>query len=495
MTSEWVQKQLAVLGELNASCSQHLSKLLRANHGIRMWLDDDSSQTALRGTAIFAAYDPWDACLRVVPNSFKYFHAADKLRIINLQEGLRLSRALIRCCLVLRPQYRGRFSSFFDHPEVAPFFSCSDDDQLLNMENRKGAACPDVFYQAAPYPVRPDHHLVARTLRRISVGEAFPTTAFTATIDAIEFACWGPWIGFKPKDLCDVIASLQPKPNIRRPENLNVEGLKMMIPFFSQGFQGIVVGFFIGINDHTAELVRTELLQFGQTLADTWSLLRTGNFWENIKDYRGDIKQLAFAIINLVSPVEYIIVTVKDQEVGYKFVKEDEYWAGFRQLNTDEISVLKEQSSDIILEDILFEKSRIVIKLLSNYTVFDRFFTSKRIEMLLRHPLDLIPRESRNPLTLESVSQKIKILQGRIAEKPSIAGCRQLFVAEKISKTFKTGTTSISNSELKRHLEGMKFKVINGYQISSHTAEIQKLFNNVITVEKSANGVNLRWNT
>ena len=81
----WVHRQLEDLGQLNSACSPRLHTLLRQSHGLGLWAEEDQEH-GLRGTAIFAAYDPWDTCLRVVPNSFKYFRAAEKQGLVNFRD-------------------------------------------------------------------------------------------------------------------------------------------------------------------------------------------------------------------------------------------------------------------------------------------------------------------------------------------------------------------------------------------------------------------------
>ena len=462
------------------------------SHGLRLWADENS-ENGLRGTAVFAAYDPWDTCLRVVPNSFKYFRAAEKQGIVNFRDSLIISRALLDCCVHLRSQYRGHFAYFFDLPEVKAFFDCFHDQQaLLDTENTRGA-CSDTFYETVPWPVKPRHHLISRTLDQIIFKPDDTNEPFTAVTTAIDFASWGPWIGLNVNDLCKVFARLKSPGGAASHPSVSVAGRRMIIPFFSQGFQGIVVGFFTGIDDKQSELVRTELLQFGQTLADRWSLQRFRSYGDTVQR-RQDADHIAQAVLQLVSPVSYVIVEAGGRLDGYKLKEEESYWAGYRKLASNEISVLKSRNCEIQMTDTVVPGSNIRVKVLSDYNVLDQEFTRERIKMLLNNPF-----VKQAPVELESFSMgklqhKKTLLEMRTENGPvSLAVRRQIFVVEKIIANYHVGSVVITNNDLFRYLKDKSDNVPSGYQISSHSDEISRFLGSSATVERSRNGVHIRW--
>ncbi len=497
MQSEWVRKQLSALGEINSSCTPHLHKLLRERNQISLWADEETKEKRRRGAAIFAAFDPWETCLRVSPRSFKYFRAAEKQGTISVRNALDISRTLLKSVSHLKSEYRGHFSYFFEQTEVVRFLNCKEDNEhLLDLENTFGA-CADVLYEAVPWPVHPDRHLVAGTSTSISFDREPSATPIDALTDAIELASWGPWIGLPHAALRDLI-DIHAQPNVSAHGELAQAGQKIMIPFFSQGLQGVVVGLFIDIDDSTAQSIRTELLQFGQTMSDKWSILRNVYFWETVRDYRGDIIQLARALLHMISPVDYVIVEVEGRMEGYKLRKEDGYWAGYRRLKPDEVSSLKQdqQEAKITLENVILPKSLITIKTLPDNANLDAFFAKMRLEMLLRNPLGLIQLSKRQDVTVDTVNDMIRDMKAKLdAGHQSLSTYRQLYVLEKIAKHFRDGNVSVTNNDLKEYLgkffgDGMK----SGYQISSHGGEIEKLFETGITVEKSRIGLNISWN-
>jgi hypothetical protein len=490
----WIKRQLDELGELNSVCSPRLHKLFRQSHSLRLW-PDDASANGPRGTAVFAAFDPWDTCLRVVPHSFNYFRAAERQGLVNIRDSLAISRTLIDCCRHLQQRYHGHYSYFFDQPEIRPFMTGQlDDDSLLDAESVSGSgACADIFYASVPWPLRPRHHLVSRTQFQIAFKASRAGEPFTAVNDAIDYASWGPWIGASVAEICKIISHLKagvpPPPS----QAYVLPGRRMIIPFFSQGFQGLAVGFFTGIEDSHAELVRTELLQFGQTLADRWSLLRWKHFWESLRQ-QSEPKRLARSILQLVSPVAYLIVESGGTAEGYKLKDEETYWAGYRTLSPDEARMLAARPAEIKLNGTLFPGSSVTIKLLPEYPMLDQEFTKARIMMLLKSPLELSITIQKASLPLEELRETKAALDTRSSEGGrSLSVRRQLYVLNKVIKTYEAGSVVVTNNELLKYLRTKSETIPSGYQISSHADEIKKLLGPAATVERSRNSIHIRW--
>ncbi|MGA7323823.1 MAG: hypothetical protein WBX25_04940 [Rhodomicrobium sp.] len=496
--SRWVQEQMNTLGGLNDLLSPRLHKLLRENHNIRL-LADSAKPDNHRGTAIFAALDPWNTCLRVVPGSFKYFRAAQQQGIISGRESLDLSLALIGCCRNLKPQCTGRLSYFFEQSEVAALLACDDEELLLHRELISGT-CADTLYQAAPWPVRPTHHLVARTLPSITFARDASADSFSALTDAIEFANWGPWIGFSPQDVINILFQLQSVHGDggvpERPSGLSVAGRRMMLPFFSSGFQGIVVGFFIGIDNVATELIRTELMQYGQTLADKWSMLRRRHFKEALHRREGP-EQVAQSLVQLVSPVDYVVLRSSGGIYGYRLQTENGYWAGYKKLDGATAAQLIEAEADIRFDESQVPGFEVAIKTLPGHSMFDPIFTRARLQMIFDHPLavQLSPREGAD-LSVEALWDLKQNLEEKLKSGAiSHATLRQLFVVKKVIKNFSERYVSVSNNELKGFFETRlrTDRNMNGYQISSHLGDVRKIFPAVVSMTKTRNGVTLRW--
>jgi hypothetical protein len=497
--TQWVQAELKALGELNRRCSPRLHKLLRDNHNIRLWADREGPP-GQRGTAIYAAYDPWNTCLRVVPGSFRYFDAAQKQAIINERESLRLSLALVECCHNLRERYQGHFSYFYESPEVSSFLNCRSDGDTLRDRELADGACADVLYGLVPWPVQPEHHLVARTQRSITFARLTAGEPFSATADAIEFANWGPWIGFSPKALAEILTELQATGTgngaAEGRSDLSVAGRRHMLPFFSNGFQGIVVGFFLGIDDITAELIRTEIMQYGQTLADKWSMLRRRHFAEALRESH-DVERVAQALVQMVSPVDYVIVRSASQACGFRLRREHSYWAGYEKLDQEAISNLAQEKEDLRFHCGRDPDLEITIKTLSGLSMLDPLLTRVRLEMVLQHyATPQSAASAHNVPSLEMLGQMLEMLRERAASgHPSQATLRQLFVVDKMMRNFASGQMSVSNSEMKHFFETEigEQRSMNGYQISSHMGDLERMFEGTVGIKKTRNSIKLKW--
>jgi hypothetical protein len=70
---------------------------------------------------------------------------------------------------------------------------------------------------------------------------------------------------------------------------------------------------------------------------------------------------------------------------------------------------------------------------------------------------------------------------------------RQIYVLDKIIRNYSAGAVAVTNSELLHYLKTKTDKVRSGYQISSHAEDIRKLLGQDATVERSRNGVHIRW--
>lgn len=110
---------LVQLEDLNVKCRIHLTKLLSSRHGIGIASTDAGNPEAIsRGSAFFAAYDPWDTCWRVPPGSMGYFDIAERTGLVGAADAFLLSRTLLHHGAELSTVYDGWFSSFFREPSI-----------------------------------------------------------------------------------------------------------------------------------------------------------------------------------------------------------------------------------------------------------------------------------------------------------------------------------------------------------------------------------------
>ena len=150
--------------------------------------------------------------------------------------------------------------------------------------------------------------------------------------------------------------------------------------------------------------------------------------------------------------------------------------------------------AEIKLNGTLTTGSSVTIKLLQDYPMLDQEFTKARIDMLLHSPLELFTPVRESSLTLETLKEMRSSLDTRSNGGPRpLSQRRQMYVLDKIIKNYTTGAIAVTNSELLRYLKTKTDNVPNGYQISSHAEDITKLLGPGATVERSRNGVQIRW--
>ena len=494
MRFEKIRSQLAGLYNFNAACSTHFHSLLRDKHKVGLWSHQQGVHSSRRGTAIFAAFDPINTCLRVVPGSIKYFSAAEKERALTKEQGLFISRSLLAWMRIFESRHANHFPESFDTQEIRAFLDCTTDEQIKDVEGTYGA-CADVFYQAVFWPVRAENHLISRTVEGITFSLDAPTSPARSLADAVEAAAWGPWIGFEPKSLCRFIEGFQGKEPVWKANILHTAGHRIVIPFFSNGFQGMVAGLFLGLHVDEIDNIRSDLLQFGQTLADKWALTRNAYLWQTVRDYNGDVDLLAEALIHAVSPIASLIVEIDGQTRGYRLNGLESDWSGFVKLGRAEMEDICRFGADITLVDKPLSGCRILINNLKNHEMIDQYFARLRVEMLLEQPTSIVTVRSRNMISEEFLTGKIQSLVDRIATgKRSVPVLRQLYVANKILQNIGDGQIMISNLEILKHLEQINPGEKNsGYQISSYQSEITKIFDGHVRVNKSRNGIILSW--
>jgi hypothetical protein len=136
------------------------------------------------------------------------------------------------------------------------------------------------------------------------------------------------------------VTSHNPELLSRLRENANL-GLKVSIPFFSFGLQGIVFAVFRDVSEKEEGIVLSALMQFGQTLADECASLRTKRFNKNF-DIGKSEAALAKELIYLLSPVGNIVVKKNGNSFGYKLAVESNYWARYEEINPIEYNEISE---------------------------------------------------------------------------------------------------------------------------------------------------------
>jgi hypothetical protein len=497
-----VYAPLTDLEEINTKCRIHLTKLLATRHGIKTGFSpSDSEEGGARGNAFFAAFDPWDTCLRIPFGSFRYFDTAERSGLISPADAALLSKTLLSHCAELAAIYDGCFRSFFDEPRIKTILDQRDDLEHLSSSGLAvSGAWVDRFVESCPIPLIPEKHLESHSFQNIAPSdevEYYAKTPWLALVEVLDLISIGPWLGLQAPEIVamlDVLRQLAVRKR-REPGDIGrrILGERIAIPFFSNGLQGVVIGFFHGVDHAQKELMRTTLMQFGQTLADAYASLRMQRLGESIGGTL-HLDGLAREIIQVISPVRKLILSRERGRVGYALAKEHNYWAGYRRL-----AAARDFERDISAMGFTIDGphgAAIYIEPLTDVPNFHHQFTHIRLEMCLRRCFVGAPGSKRvEALSNGHLNELHSALSEIVGEGASIAKLRQFYIISRVQAQWGAGRVLVTNYEMKQFLERELGKEVkNGYQVTSFAAEVEKIFDGKVEIKKTRNSLSLSWN-
>jgi hypothetical protein len=494
-----VYKPLIALESLNDQCRSILTKLLLNRYKVRITtVAGNSAEEGIRGSAWFAAFDPWHTCWRQPPGSFSLFDVAIRNGIINSDEVLRLSNALLRQGSNIAKIYNGKFSFFFREPRVQFLLKHAEDPQHFSDTGLAiGSSFVDYLFERCPWPLMPDD-LEAKIFKEIPARgnlQLYAENPWLTWAESLDVVSVGPWLGLQAWEilnLYDALGQLAENKTSKIAISERIIGERVAIPFFSNGLQGIVLGFFFGIPADKKDSIHTTLLQFGQTLADAYSEMRVSRFISLLSAVTS-LEDLAREAVDAFSPVAKIIVELQQRQAGYKLCYEHNYWAGYKQLTREEV----ESNSSLHRFTIKCAHGiAIHIEPITDVRSFDPDLFRIRLESGFRRilgPTDSFIRKE--GLSIHEVQQRVRELETYMGDdKPSYAKMRQYYVAQQIERDLPLGETRVTNMKLKSFLqERTGAAVRNGYQISSYIGDVERVFPGKLKAEKTRYGVSISW--
>ena len=239
------------------------------------------------------------------------------------------------------------------------------------------------------------------------------------------------------------------------------------------------------------EPILTTLMQFGETLSDVYADLRWKHFSEAIE---GELDEDALAreVINVVSPVDKLIINIDGRRAGYKIAYEHNYWAGYESLRLNELSAPRSKERFSIAGP---NGAEIDIEPLTDIPHINPAFTRIRLENYLNQAFGSIATISTGEALPFKDIQQILAEFRAYADDPnaSLAKLRQYYVVDKVEKHWDASKVTVTNSELKRYLEARGRDAKNGYQVTSFTSEFEKIFAGKVMVTKTRNALSLSW--
>lgn len=488
------------LEEINSKSRIQLTKTLSIRHGVRVVAGrGEETEDGCRGLAFFLAFDPWETCLRCPPGSVRFFDAAERTGLLSAQEASLLSRALLSHGSEIAKCYDGAFRGFFSAPRVKAILNNIDNlDHLSESGLAIGGSWADRLFENCPFPLYPANHLEFRSFRRITIEEEiefYASSPWLAWIEALDLICHGCWAGFKPSSVLHMVKVLGQRIAGVPPELIDIEdavlGQKVILPMFSHGLQGVVLGIFTDVPKAQMEPILTSLLQFGASVSDVYADLRWREFVEAL-EHELDEDGLAREMINMISPIARIIVARGGRRAGYRIANEGNYWAGYARLASRELVAPRSEHGFVVAGP---NGAEIYIEPLTDVPNLNPEFMRIRIENFLNQTLGSVPAaQTANPLAFAEIRRlRLEFEDYAQDERVSIAKLRQLYVIQKIEKFWHKASVKISNSEMKGFLESRGRDAKNGYQVTSFTAELERIFAGKVVAAKTRNSLSLTW--
>ncbi len=406
---------LGELASINSQTSAHLREILE-RLGVQSNYGNGAAELSARGTAYFTAFHPEYTCLRFPPLTVRFFQDAVKFNVFTNSEAQEISFQMAACCRRIAQEYKGIFSTTLGSGIFKDFLTGgATRNDFLHKESVHGW-CVDAFAAEFPWPVMPDIHLSTTGYRQATLSKRGilgrgrgPLLRF---MHAVDIAAFGACTGLSVKDAGLALSWLQEPPSLAEPEDLVLmpqgDAERLIMPFFSFGFQGVVFGLFNGLQAAQKEHVLKALVLFGQSLADNYACLRRNDCLRKMQQNR-DAGSIASAFLGVVSPVEHLVVEKDGRFHAYSLDREDNYWAGYREHRGQAAAELSreleyEGKSSKLDQNYMGDRFRLIVKPVQDRESLDPVFTwiSLQAKNLGNSAYHRTSRQQRSPLACDA---------------------------------------------------------------------------------------------
>ncbi len=491
-----MRSALGELASVNSQTSAHIRNILE-ELGVQSTYGNGTGKSSARGTAYYTAFYPEHTCLRFPPLTVRFFQDAVKFNVLSTIDAQEISYQMAQCCRSLSQDYKGAFSATLSSGVFKEFLTAgSNRSDFLHRESVHGW-CVDAFAAEFPWPVMPHIHLRATWYRPVAVSKRAilgrPQGSYLRFTSAIDIAVFSAVTGLSVKDAGQALSWLQEQPSRQDLEDTvlapNNSAERLVIPFFSYGFQGAVFGLFTGLQSSQKGPISKALVEFGQSLSDNYACLRRNDCLRKIQQKR-DAASFANALLGVVSPVEHLVVEKDGRHHAYSLKREDGYWAGYQEHRGNAAADLgKELKHDgkcsVIEHSFMGDRFRLIVKPVQDRDSLDPIFTWISLQARLSEILHVpVQAGDSRPLTLNALLSLKEALESKFAPSGQEAGNRsrgdlgrlkRLCIVKSILENFERGEIEITNHTLKVRLErklGPRAPMkLNGYQIAGRALE------------------------
>ena len=205
-------------------------------------------------------YLPAETSFQLLPGFTRYFQVAQRHSLLSSHDADFLVRKLVSLGAYARSRYKGHLSSTLHSGLIGEFLDTASDPNALRHLEDTVSWFPDILHEQLHLPCVVDYYLttpdfmnIGLNLEAISRSVPNPMLAIVAGMDVVRV---GPWLGLTASDICaalDLFAEASSKPRNSDPSmssGAKIYAEKIVIPVFSTGLQGTLIGFFCNLDQN-----------------------------------------------------------------------------------------------------------------------------------------------------------------------------------------------------------------------------------------------------
>ncbi len=472
--------------------------------------------TMPRGCASFLRYIPEETTFELQAGFPKYFQSARRRDLISREDAELLVARLAALGSHLRSDYKGRFLEQLHTGMIGELLDSAADAEALNLLQATEDWFPDLLHEQLRWPCVVDHYLMPSEFMglplassRISKMAGNPLRALVAGLGMVRT---GHWLGLSTDDIHSALNLLDESrqgdaaPDLDTPIKQYAE--KIVIPIFSLGYQGAIIGLFSHIEPQQKTRLRCILDQAGHCLGELYAMERKSKLVTLWRQAKARAKALADVALQIASPVEHIVVSMNGEHYGYAVCKEEDYLAGYNPKTGVEAEHLKQDPNNEILDlRNLDPPAAIYIKALRGYAALEPVFYGLRIRTALSEFFGTFPEviPLTSPIEVSTFTSKLKVeeldkvimaLQQQMSAshgRRTAAKCLCFF--EMAKDRLSARELRLTNADMQRRMsQKLDMSKLNGYQVTGEalrkfSAEINDLLPNRFLFENLSDKV------
>jgi hypothetical protein len=455
---------------------------------------DIDISTKPRGGIHFIQFNPEETLFQLQPGFPKYFHASRQSGLIPTRDAHSLGRRLIALAARVRARYSGALEKHLSTGVVGEFLDNAFDSATLGLLEATEDGFPDLLHEQLPLPCVVEDYLMAREFSNLRLDfDAIAKAAVSpirAVIAGLGLVRVGHWLGLTTDEINHSLELLDTSFDLKGPFETHPEskihGEKVVIPIFSLGFQGSIVGFFCNLEPHHKMRIRAILEEAGRCLGEQNALERKSQLQNLLRTSRPNAKVFAQVALQIASPVEHLVVSRDNELYAYVIRKEADYLAGYDQRFGDPAEKLKRDPENEMLFlhaldppiQVHFKTLRgqialdPVIHALRLSTALSGFFLSNMATAVMRSE---VLGSHFPPLELSELDRVIGALEHQLGvSRGKQAAAKHLCFFEIVKEEHVYRETRLTNAQmLKRISAKLNLPKVNGYQV---TGEASKKF-------------------